>query len=110
MSDTSSSLLVVRVGPGNVPSSEVENRMKKVVQGDLVPLDTLADITDWAAIKKAGVCIESEFRSCSCILVVQYYKLNGEPAVKALEKNSVRQNTIVDELVTSFVAMKSVMS
>ncbi|KAL5488403.1 hypothetical protein ACEPAI_6521 [Sanghuangporus weigelae] len=91
VSDNSNSLLVVRVGQQAVPASEVESQMKSVVEGDLVPIETLSDITDWAAVKK-------------------YYKLNGESAVTALEKNRSKQNAVVDELVTSFVAMKSVMS
>ena len=40
----------------------------------------------------------------------QYYKLNGEPAIAALERDQLKQNAVIDELVTSFVAMKSVMS
>ncbi|EJD00788.1 CGI-121-domain-containing protein [Fomitiporia mediterranea MF3/22] len=91
VSDNSSSLLVVRVGPASAALSDVEKQMKNVVQGDLVHLDSLKDITDWATIRK-------------------YYKLNGEPAVSALDKDPIQQNAVVDELVTSFVAMKSVMS
>ncbi|KAL5527021.1 hypothetical protein ACEPAG_5812 [Sanghuangporus baumii] len=91
VSDNSNSLLVVRVGHQAVPASEVESQMKSVVEGDLVPIEALSDITDWAAVRK-------------------YYKLNGESAVTTLEKDRSKQNAVVDELVTSFVAMKSVMS
>lgn len=38
----------------------------------------------------------------------QYYKLNTEPAVAALEKDSLMQKAVVNELVTSFVAMKAI--
>ncbi|KAL5530779.1 hypothetical protein ACEPAF_7037 [Sanghuangporus sanghuang] len=91
VSDNSNSLLVVRVGQQAVPVSEIESQMKSVVEGDLVSIETLSDITDWAAVKK-------------------YYKLNGESAIAALENDRSKQNAVVDELVTSFVAMKSVMS
>ncbi|KAL5508606.1 hypothetical protein ACEPAH_6225 [Sanghuangporus vaninii] len=91
VSDNSNSLLVVRVGQQAVPASEVESQMNSVVEGDLVPIETLSDVTDWDAVKK-------------------YYKLNGESAIAALEKDRSKQNAVVDELVTSFVAMKSVMS
>lgn len=40
----------------------------------------------------------------------QYYKLNGDAAVTALQKEPSKQNAKVDEIVCSFVAMKSVMS
>lgn len=42
--------------------------------------------------------------------LIQYYKLNGDAAVSALQKEPSKQNVKVDEIVCSFVAMKSVMS
>jgi len=63
--------------------------MKAAVHGVLTPLNALMDITDWSSVRK-------------------YYKLNTEPAVAALEKDSTMQKAVVNELVTSFVAMKTV--
>ncbi|KAI5119627.1 hypothetical protein M0805_007891 [Coniferiporia weirii] len=90
VSDSSASLFVVRIG-SDTDSNEVLSSMKVVVDGVLVPLNALDGITDWVSVKK-------------------YYKLNGEPAIHALEKNPRRHNVVVDELVTSLVAMKTVMS
>ncbi|KLO17509.1 CGI-121-domain-containing protein [Schizopora paradoxa] len=91
VNDNSSTLLVVRV----VKSSEnldVEKNMKEVVQGNLVPLSELENVTDWSLISK-------------------YYKLNSEVAVTGLKNpNDTKRHKIIEELVTSFVAMKSVSS
>lgn len=51
VSDTSRSLLVVSIGPPT-DASVVEKAIKDVVEGDLVPLENLKDITDWSAIRK----------------------------------------------------------
>ncbi|KAI0640525.1 CGI-121-domain-containing protein [Trametes meyenii] len=89
VADATTSLIVVRItSPG---LDNVEERMGAVVDGTLSSLGQLADITDWASIKK-------------------YYKLNGEPAVKEAAKDPRREKTIIDEIVTSSVAMKSVMA
>lgn len=42
--------------------------------------------------------------------LLQYYKLNGDPALTATALDVEKQHAVVDELVSSFVAMKSVMS
>lgn len=42
--------------------------------------------------------------------ILQYYKLNMDPAVSSAASDADKQHSVVDELVTSFVAMKSVMS
>ena len=54
MSDTSTALLVVRVGPSpaNGGAEEVLEKMKTAVQGTLTPLDSLADVTDWVSVRK----------------------------------------------------------
>ncbi|KAI0759741.1 CGI-121-domain-containing protein [Trametes elegans] len=89
VSDGTTSLIVVRVtSPG---LKDVEKLMRSVVEGTLSPLEELSRITDWASIKK-------------------YYKLNGEPAVQEASKDPAREHFIVDEIVTSSVAMKSVMA
>lgn len=51
VSDTSRSLLVVSIGPPS-DASVVEKAMKEIVEGDLVPLENLKDITDWSSIRK----------------------------------------------------------
>ena len=84
--------------------------MKSIVTGDLVSSNALPDITDWAAIKKASVCLSRHSIRVADMSSLQHYKLNGDPAVAALEKDQSKQKAVVDELVTSFVAMKSVMS
>ncbi|KZV63249.1 CGI-121-domain-containing protein, partial [Peniophora sp. CONT] len=88
VSDTTSALIVVRVASPDL--SDVEGKMKAVVTGDLESLSTLQENTDWAAVKK-------------------YNKLNGEPAIKEAGKDVTRERLIVNNIVTSMVAMKSVM-
>ena len=39
----------------------------------------------------------------------QYHKLNGEPVIKEAGKDITRERLVVDNIVTSMVAMKSVM-
>lgn len=114
LSDKSTSLLVVRIGPGasSFPSaaschsaprpvltheqiqSQVRELMKDAVIGSIVPLDDpeqgLASVTDWGAVKKL-------------------FKLNTEPAVKSLAGKPEEEHVVVDKIVTSAVAMKSVM-
>lgn len=51
VSDASRSLLVVSIGPPS-DASVVEKAMKEIVEGDLVPLENLKDITDWSSIRK----------------------------------------------------------
>ena len=40
----------------------------------------------------------------------QYYKLNNELAIKECAKDATKEHAVVDEIVTSSVAMKSVMA
>ncbi|KAI9059004.1 CGI-121-domain-containing protein [Trametes sanguinea] len=89
VADATTSLIVVRIASPDLDN--VQQSMSAIVEGTITPLDQLAQITDWASIKK-------------------YYKLNGEPALKELAKDPVRERLYVDEIVTSSVAMKSVMA
>ena len=82
--------------------------MASVIEGDLVPFDKLADVTDWSSIKKVRVTLHSYVSICSPW--PQYYKLNGEPALKAVSKDPAQERRVVEEIVTSSVAMKSVMA
>jgi len=90
VSDSSKSLLVVRVG-SSADTAAVEKQMRAAVHGDLISLDALRSLTDWTAVNKV-------------------YKFGGDPVVVGAKADIARQHAVVDELVTSFVAMKSVMS
>ena len=85
--------------------------MQAAVDGILSPLSELSKITDWPSIRKVGSCLFSPYRLCftqrSCD---QYNKLNGEPALQVAGTDVQRQQSIIDEIVTSSVAMKSVMA
>ena len=106
VADTTTSLIVVRIGPSDL--SNVEQSINAVVSGKLSPLEELSTITDWASVKKAINCRLTAHR----MLINsngQYYKLNNEPALKAVAKDPSRERSVIDEIVTSSVAMKSVM-
>ncbi|KAJ3508447.1 hypothetical protein NLJ89_g5747 [Agrocybe chaxingu] len=82
-------IFVVRVvSPELEPS--VESKMKAVVTGDIVPASELRHITDWSSIKK-------------------YHKLHGEVAIEEAGQDPQKEHAIVDKIVISSVAMKSVM-
>ncbi|TEB28935.1 CGI-121-domain-containing protein [Coprinellus micaceus] len=103
LSDKSTSLIVVRIGKPVAPAAphlrpdqkemQVQELMKDAVIGTIVPLDDpeqgLESITDWAAVRKL-------------------FKLNTEPAVKNASSPE-EERVVVDRIVTSAVAMKSVM-
>ncbi|KAI0029677.1 kinase binding protein CGI-121-domain-containing protein [Vararia minispora EC-137] len=89
VSDTTTSLLVVRVTSPDL--TDVEARMKAVVDGQLEDLSALASTTDWATVKK-------------------YYKLAGEDALKEADGDDVRERLVIDSIAVSTVAMKSVMN
>ena len=58
VSDTSTSLFAIRVGPAStedISESSVLSQMEAVVNGGLKPLDALVEITDWAAIRKVSI-------------------------------------------------------
>ncbi|KAF8624253.1 hypothetical protein AX15_005966 [Amanita polypyramis BW_CC] len=83
----STALLVVRVCGPDLSPEETQEKIKNVVEGTLVPLDMLEELTDWATIKK-------------------YHKLNNGSWTKNMSEVEERQ--VVDNIVTSTVAMKSV--
>ncbi|KAF8263437.1 CGI-121-domain-containing protein [Lactarius quietus] len=87
VTDDSTALLVVRIDP--LASLEVRGRMSAVVQGTLVPMAALAELTDWVAVKK-------------------YNKLGGDPVIKEIQNDLAREHRLLDNIVVSFVAMKSV--
>ncbi|KZT63978.1 CGI-121-domain-containing protein [Daedalea quercina L-15889] len=87
VSDSTASLIVVRVGPPEM--SDIEHRMKTLVSGDPLPLTDLTKLTDWFAVRKC-------------------YKLNADPALKAPGLSIAQQQLAAGEIVVSTVAMKSI--
>ncbi|EJF55777.1 CGI-121-domain-containing protein [Dichomitus squalens LYAD-421 SS1] len=87
VADSTTSLIVVRISSPHL--SNVQELMSRVVTGTLSPLEDLSNITDWTTVKK-------------------YHKLNTEPALKAVAKDSAQEHIVVNEIVTSTVATKSV--
>ena len=45
-------IFVVRIGPNDLKEEAVEAAMREVVSGDIVPVNELEHVTDWASIKK----------------------------------------------------------
>ncbi|KIP10554.1 hypothetical protein PHLGIDRAFT_22190 [Phlebiopsis gigantea 11061_1 CR5-6] len=88
VSDDSKTMFVARIG---AEAPQVQDKMKAVVKGKIAPFSALSMITDWAAVKK-------------------HHKLNNETAIREASRDTTREHTIVDQIVTSTVAMKSVMT
>jgi len=63
--------------------------MCAVVEGTLVPISELEGLTDWIAVKK-------------------YNKLNGDLAIREAQRDPTSEHHLIDEIVISLVAMKSV--
>jgi hypothetical protein len=79
--------------------------MSEVVEGTLVPMSRLAGLTDWVAVKKVGrlICmIYAQFTRW------QYNKLNADPVIREAQNDPTREHHLVDNIVISLVAMKSV--
>ncbi|CUA70395.1 hypothetical protein RSOLAG22IIIB_00757 [Rhizoctonia solani] len=98
VSDSSKSLFAVRVAGPELSIDDVLASMKAAVQGDEIPLEALAEITDWS-------------------LVCKYYKVSNDPAVvestkgnKEPKQLSDEAKSTINEIVVSSVAMKNVMS
>ncbi|RDB15625.1 hypothetical protein Hypma_004011 [Hypsizygus marmoreus] len=84
VSETTTALFVVRIGGSVVP--DIQDTMDAAVAGTLQSLNSMERLTDWAAIK-------------------EYYKLNDEGALRKPKD----EKKVVDNIVISSVAMKSVM-
>lgn len=54
VSETSKSLIVVQITDSSTSSSNVEIKMKKVIDGTVVSFSELPTVTDWNRVKKAG--------------------------------------------------------
>ena len=48
-------VVVVKIGSSKLSPTEEKEKMKKVIDGSLVPFTELKDVTDWSSIKK--VCV-----------------------------------------------------
>jgi EKC/KEOPS complex subunit CGI121/TPRKB len=87
VSDDSAALLVIRIDPLDL--SDVKSRMSAVVEGTQVPISQLTGLTDWTAVKK-------------------YNKLNADPVIREAQNDPTREHHLIDNIVISLVAMKSV--
>ncbi|KAI0337492.1 CGI-121-domain-containing protein [Trametopsis cervina] len=88
VSEDTKSLFVVRVSG---PSGDFAPKISEAVDGTVVPLDSIKNITDWSTIKK-------------------YYKLNNEPCIRNAAGNISVEHAKIDTIVTSSVATKTVMT
>jgi len=85
--------------------------MNTVVLGTLSPLSSLNQLTDWPSIRKVcKLLLLDEQRRGLHEFPCQYHKLNTEPAIKEALGDPDREHAIVDNIVVSTVAMKSVMA
>ena len=89
--------------------------MRSVVKGNIVDIDAgLAKITDWNLVKSVRdsfFCPHS--LTLTIFLSIQYYKLATDAVISSLSSNPGRaskEKEVINELVVSAVAMKSVMS
>ncbi|KAJ7366556.1 kinase binding protein CGI-121-domain-containing protein [Mycena albidolilacea] len=90
VSDTTASLVVVRIGGPELLAEDVERDMDAAIKGIKAPFARLEDLTDWTAVKK-------------------YHKLGNEVGIREVKDNPERERAVVDGIVVSSVAMKSVM-
>ena len=92
ISDGTTALFVVRIGAAE---ENIVDQMCAAVAGTICPFSALEKITDWALIRKAS--LSSDVGGSAGLTAPQYHKLDGESGV-------------LDEIVVSTVAMKSVMA
>ncbi|KAJ6511975.1 kinase binding protein CGI-121-domain-containing protein [Mycena vitilis] len=91
VSDATTALIVVRIGGPELLAENVERDMNAIVKGTQASFTELANLTDWTAIKK-------------------YHKLGNEVGIREAKDDQERERMIVDGIVVSSVAMKSVMA
>jgi EKC/KEOPS complex subunit CGI121/TPRKB len=103
VSDGSTALLVIRIDP--LEDLDVKSRMSAVINGDLAPISELADLTDWSAVKKVG---GSTIPRVHSFMWGQYNKLNGDLFIKERQNDPAHEHHLIDNIVVSLVAMKSV--
>ncbi|KAJ7043843.1 kinase binding protein CGI-121-domain-containing protein [Mycena alexandri] len=90
VSDATTALIVVRICGPELSAEHIERDMDAAVKGTKVSFARLKELTDWAAVKK-------------------YYKLGSEVSVRDAKNDPEREYGVVDGIVVSSVAMKSVM-
>ena len=82
--------------------------MNAVVEGTQVPLSELAGLTDWIAVKKVGVNRGASTVTYPHFTRRQYNKLNGDLVIRESQNDPTREHHLIDNIVISLVAMKSV--
>ncbi|KAK0479913.1 CGI-121-domain-containing protein [Armillaria luteobubalina] len=90
ISDKTTSVFVVHISDAGLSSSAVQEKLTRVVDGTLLPLTSLQNFTDWTRIKK-------------------YHRLDQEKALIATKDDLSNQHAVINNIVVSSVAMKSVM-
>lgn len=80
--------------------------MSAAVEGTQMPLSELGGLTDWVAVKKVGESCAS--LACTHFTHLQYNKLNGDPVIRESQNDPTREHHLIDNIVVSLVAMKSV--
>ncbi|KAF7365448.1 hypothetical protein MVEN_00417800 [Mycena venus] len=80
VSDTTTALIVVRIGGPELVAENVERDMDAIVKGTKASFDRLGDLTDWSAVKK-------------------YHKLGNEVGVREAKDDLKREHTVVDGIV-----------
>ncbi|KAF8603544.1 CGI-121-domain-containing protein [Ceratobasidium sp. AG-I] len=97
VSPTSTSLFAIRVCGPDQSIESILGAMKAAIEGEEVPLESLAEITDWGLVSK-------------------YYKVSNDPVVLEETKGGQKgvysddAKRVINEIVVSSVAMKTVMS
>ncbi|KAJ7465297.1 kinase binding protein CGI-121-domain-containing protein [Mycena latifolia] len=91
VSDATTALVVVRIAEPELSAASVEANTDAIVKGSKVSFASLQDLTDWPAVKK-------------------YHKLGNDAGVRDAKDDLEREHTVVDRIVVSSVAMKSVMA
>ena len=81
--------------------------MSAVVEGTQVPLSELASLTDWVAVKKVGGNLRASL-TYTHFTRLQYNKLNGDLVIRETQNDPAREHHLIDNIVVSLVAMKSV--
>ncbi|KAJ6557212.1 kinase binding protein CGI-121-domain-containing protein [Mycena vulgaris] len=91
VSDATTALVVVRIAGPELLVPSVEGAMDTAIKGTKASFAGLQDLTDWPAVKK-------------------YHKLGNEPGIRDAKDDLEREHAVVDRIVVSSVAMKSVMA
>lgn len=82
--------------------------MQAAVHGTLSPLSALGNITDWSAVKKVSSRDNLDVQAVLRANVPQLHKLNTEPAIREASRDPAAERSVVNEIVISSVATKSV--